>query len=181
MLVPEENLGVVILTNAEQAGAFDSILNHVLDSYFGLPTTDWITAYETEDEQGEKEAADVMKRQGTGRASDSKPSLPLEKYVGVYTDPWYGPVTIRMENGKLVFTLDHTPKAIGDLQHWQYDTFKAHWRDRTIEDAFLTFTLRPDGTIDHFTMAAVSPLADFSFDYQDLYLTPVKAEEAGKK
>jgi hypothetical protein len=100
--------------------------------------------------------------------------LPLERYAGVYADPWYGPVTIRAEGGKIVFTLDHTPKAVADLQHWQYDTFKAHWRDRTIEDAFLTFTLKPDGAIDHFTMVAVSPLADFSFDYQDLYLTPKK-------
>jgi CubicO group peptidase (beta-lactamase class C family) len=181
MLVPEENLGVVILTNAESGSAFDSILFHILDSYFGLPPADWIAAYRAEDEQTEKEAADIMKKQEAGRAADSKPSLPLEKYAGIYTDPWYGPVTIRMENGKLVFTLDHTPKAIGDLQHWQYDTFKAHWRDRTIEDAFLTFTLKPDGTIDHFTMVAVSPLADFSFDYQDLYLTPGKAGEAGKR
>lgn len=181
MVVPEENLGVVILTNAESGSAFDSILYHILDSYFGLPPADWIAAYRAEDEQTEKEAAEILKKQDTGRAADSKPSLPLEKYAGIYTDPWYGPVTIRMENGKLVFTLDHTPKAIGDLQHWQYDTFKAHWRDRTIEDAFLTFTLKPDGTIDHFTMLAVSPLADFSFDYQDLYFTPGKADEAAKK
>ena len=68
--------------------------------------------------------------------------------------------------------MEHTPNAVADLEHWQFDTFKAHWRDRTIEDAFLTFTLKPDGSIDHFTMKAVSPLADFSFDYQDLYLTP---------
>jgi hypothetical protein len=85
-----------------------------------------------------------------------------------------------MESGKLVFTLDHTPKAVADLQHWQYDTFKSHWRDHTIEDAFLTFTLKPDGSIDHFTMKAVSPLADFSFDYQDLYLTPKKQEATGR-
>jgi hypothetical protein len=71
--------------------------------------------------------------------------------------------------------MDHTPKAVADLQHWQYDTFKAHWRDRTIEDAFVTFTLNPDGSIDHFAMAAVSPLADFSFDYQDLWFTPDRA------
>lgn len=174
MLVPEENLGVVILTNAEQGGAFDSILYHILDSYFGLAPTDWIAAHKAAAEQGEKQAAEIMKQQESGRAADSRPSLPLEKYAGVYSDPWYGPVTIRMESGKLVFTLDHTPKAIADLQHWQYDTFKAHWRDRTIEDAFLTFTLRPNGAIDHFTMVAVSPLADFSFDYQDLYLTPKK-------
>ena len=177
MLVPEENLGVVILTNAEQGGAFDSILYHILDSYFGLAPTDWIAAHKAADDQAEKEAAEIMKKQEASRAVDSKPSLPLEKYAGIYTDPWYGPVTIRMENGKLVFSLDHTPKAIADLQHWQYDTFKAHWRDRTIEDAFLTFTLKPDGAVDHFTMLAVSPLADFSFDYQDLYFTPAKAAE----
>jgi len=180
MLIPEENLGVVILTNTESGSAFDSILYHILDSYFGPASTDWIAAYRAEDEQTEKEAAEAMKVQEKGRAVDSKPSLPLEKYVGAYTDPWYGPVTIRMEGGKLFFTLDHTPKALADLQHWQYDTFKAHWRDRTIEDAFLTFTLKPDGTIDHFTMAAVSPLADFSFDYQDLYLTPQKTGAPGK-
>jgi CubicO group peptidase (beta-lactamase class C family) len=177
MLIPEENLGVVILTNAESGSAFDSILFHLLDHYLGLAPTDWVAAYKAEDEQGEKEAAEIMKEQEKGRAADSKPSLPLEKYVGVYNDPWYGPVTIRIENGKLVFTLDHTPKAIADLQQWQYDTFKAHWRDRTIEDAFLTFTMKPDGAIDHFTMLAVSPLADFSFDYQDLYFTPAKAAD----
>lgn len=63
---------------------------------------------------------------------------------------------------------------IGDLQHWQYDTFKAHWRQRTTEDAFVTFSLKADGTIDSAKMQAVSPLADFSFDYQDLLLKPEK-------
>jgi CubicO group peptidase (beta-lactamase class C family) len=177
MLVPEESLGIVILTNAESGSAFDSILFHLLDHYLGIAPTDWIAAYKEEDAQGEKEAAEFMKEQEKGRAADSKPSLPLEKYAGIYNDAWYGPVTIRTENGKLVFTLDHTPKAIGDLQHWQYETFKAHWRDRTIEDAFVTFTLKADGAIEHFTMQAVSPLADFSFDYQDLYFTPAKAAE----
>jgi CubicO group peptidase (beta-lactamase class C family) len=177
-LVPEERLGIVVLTNAEETEAFDSIALRVLDHYFGLPSRDWIAAFREARDKREKDAAEAMKGQETARAADSKPSLPLEKYAGVYTDPWYGPVTIRLESGKLVFTLDHTPKAVADLQHWQYDTFKAHWRDRTIEDAFLTFTLKPDGAIDHFTMVAVSPLADFSFDYQDLYLTP-KKEGAG--
>ena len=174
MLVPEENLGVVILTNAEEGGAFDSILFHVLDHYLALQPADWIEAFKATDDADRKEAEEVIKKQNASRASDSKPSLPLEKYAGVYTDPWYGPVTIRIENGKLIFTMDHTPSAVADLQHWQYDTFKAHWRERTIEDAFVTFALNPDGSLHHFTMVAVSPLADFSFDYQDLYFTPQK-------
>ncbi len=181
MLVPEENLGVVILTNAEQGGAFDSILFHILDHYFALQPTDWIAAFKAADDEQEKAAAEITKKQNTSRDADSKPSLPQEKYAGVYADAWYGPVTIREEGGKLVFTLDHTPKGVADLQHWQYDTFKAHFRDRNVEDAFVTFSLKPDGGIDHFTMVAVSPLADFSFDYQDLYFTPQKAAASGKQ
>lgn len=172
MLVPDENLGVVVLTNAEEDGAFDSILYHVLDHYFGLPPTDWIAAYKSVKDMDEKDAAEAMKKAEGARAADSKPSLPLEKYAGVYDDAWYGPITIRMENAGLVITFDHTPSMIGDLQHWQYNTFKAHWRDRTIEDAFITFALNPDGSIESAKMAAVSPLADFSFDYQDLLLKP---------
>src|SRR6202008_2891620 len=141
MLVPEENLGVVILTNAEEDGAFDAILYHVLDHYFHLAPTDWIASYKAVKDKEENDA-------------------------------WYGPITIKHENGGLVMSFDHTPSMIGDLQHWQYDTFKAHWRVRTIEDAFITFSLNADGTIASAKMAAVSPLADFSFDYQDLLLTP---------
>jgi CubicO group peptidase (beta-lactamase class C family) len=172
MLVPEENLGIVILTNAEEDTAFESILFHILDSYFGLPPTEWTTAFKAAQDEEEKAAKQAMAESDKGRAVNSKPSLALEKYAGIYNDAWYGPITIKQENAGLVFSMDHTPKAIADLQHWQYDTFKAHWRDRTIEDAFVTFTLNPDGSIDHFRMAAVSPLADFSFDYQDLWFTP---------
>jgi CubicO group peptidase (beta-lactamase class C family) len=174
MLVPEENLGVIVLTNAEEGGAFDSILYHVLDHYFHLPPTDWIAAYKTLKDTEEKDAAETIKKAEGSRDANSKPSLPLEKYAGVYNDAWYGPITIRVENGGLVITFDHTPTMIGDLQHWQHDTFKAHWRMRTIEDAFVTFSLNPDGTIDSARMAAVSPLADFSFDYQDLLLKPAE-------
>ncbi|MGA8623006.1 MAG: serine hydrolase [Candidatus Sulfotelmatobacter sp.] len=174
MLVPDETLGVVVLTNAEEGGAFDSILYHILDHYFGLPPTDWIAAFKSVKDTQEKEAAETMKRAEGTRAADSKPSLPSEKYTGTYNDAWYGSITIRGENGCLVITFDHTPTMVGDLQHWQYDTFKAHWRDRTIEDAFVTFSLKPDGTVESARMAAVSPLADFSFDYQDLLLKPEK-------
>ena len=177
MLVPEESLGVVILTNAEEGGAFDSILYHVLDYYFHLPATDWVSAFKAVRDKQEKDAAGTMEKAQRARDANSKPSLPLEKYSGVYNDPWYGPITIRLENGGLVISFDHTPTMIGDLEHWQHDTFKAHWRQRTIEDAFITFSLNPDGTIDSARMAAVSPLADFSFDYQDLLLRPAVAAE----
>jgi hypothetical protein len=62
----------------------------------------------------------------------------------------------------------------GDLVHWQHDTFIARWRDRELRaDAFVTFALHPDGSIERATMQAVSPDTDFSFDFQDLVLAPV--------
>ena len=177
MLVPEEDLGVVILTNAEEDGAFDAILYHVLDHYMQLPVTDWIGGFKAVKDQQEKEAAEAMKKAEGARDTNSKPSLQLEKYAGTYKDAWYGPIAIRFENGGLVISFEQTPGMVGDLQHWQYDTFKAHWRARTIEDAFVTFALNADGSIDSAKMAAVSPLSDFSFDYQDLLLKPAVAVE----
>jgi len=179
MLVPEEKLGGVILTNAEADAAFDAILFRVLDGYFGGGDTDWIGVLHDAEESSQTEAEEEVKKRAAGRVSNSRPSLALEKYAGKYEDAWYGPANIRMENGKLVFSLQHTPTAIGELEHWQYDTFKTHWRDRTVEDAFVTFSLNANGGIDHFTMVAVSPLADFSFDYQHLLFRPVS--RAGEK
>jgi len=45
--------------------------------------------------------------------------------AGVYNNAWHGPITIRLESGSLVISFDHTPSMTGDLEHWQYDTFKA--------------------------------------------------------
>ena len=62
----------------------------------------------------------------------------------------------------------------GPLEHWQYDTFIARFTDETIEPAYVTFALDAEGKIDRITMKPVSPLADFSYDYQDLDFHPVE-------
>jgi len=175
--VPEEDLRVVILTNAEEDNAFESVLYHVLDAYLSGPTLDYISLFKALGDKERKVAEETMRKAGQARAADAKPSLAFEEYAGDYSDPWYGKVTLRKENAGLLLNFERTEKRLADLEHWQYDTFKAHWRDRGVEDAFLTFALKPDGTVDHFTMVAVSPLADFSFDYQDLYFTPVRPQK----
>src|SRR5271170_7124678 len=110
MLVPEENLGIVILTNAEQGGAFESILFHILDDYIAVPPTDWITAFKVAKDTEEKVANRIM-IDSDNRSNSVRPSLSLDKYAGVYADAWYGPATIRLDGANLVLTLDHTPKA----------------------------------------------------------------------
>jgi len=175
-LVPDLNLGVVVLTNQQSGGAFQSLTYRILDHYLNAPATDWVAAFKKSEDMGLARAAEVEKRLASTRAAESKPSLPLAKYAGRYTDAWYGDISISMDTDKLVLRFSRTPLLVGDLEHWQHDTFIARWRDRSLEaDAFVTFALKPDGSIEQMKMAAVSPLTDFSFDFHDLLFTPAAA------
>jgi hypothetical protein len=81
-------------------------------------------------------------------------------------------VVITHASGGLRIRFENTPGMEGALEHVRYDTFRTRFTDRRIEDAYVTFSLKPDGSIERAKMQAVSPLADFSFDYADLNLTP---------
>lgn len=121
--------------------------------------------------------AAAEKQTALKRDTTSRPPLSLPSYAGTYTDPWYGTVTITHDSGKLAIRFDHTASLTGSLDYWQYDTFIARWADRELRaDAFVTFSLNPDGTIDQVKMKAVSPATDFSFDFHDLLLKPVRKE-----
>ena len=173
VMLPDQKLGVTVLTNAEAGGVIDSVVHHVLDQYLGAPPHDWIEAYRAVIARSEAFMAERDKKTAASRDAASKPSLPLERYAATYEDAWYGDIAIAWEQGKLVMRFTRTPSLVGDLEHWQYDTFVVRWRDRELRaDAFVTFALNPDGTIDQAKMRAVSPTTDFSFDFQDLLLKP---------
>jgi len=174
-MIPELKIGVAVLTNQEAGAAFESIVYFVLDHYLGAPKMDWLAAYKSRYDGQVSMLAQMEKQTLSKRDTSMRPPLPLASYAGTYTDAWYGDVTVGFEEGKLAIQFDHTPSLSGDLEYWQYDTFIAKWRDRELRaDAFVTFFLNPDGTIDQVKMKAVSPATDFSFDFQDLLLKPVK-------
>ena len=173
MMVPDAGLGVTVLTNQESDAAFDSIAYHVVDHYLSAPPHDWIEAYRTVMTRSEAMMAEREKKAAAARDAASKPSLALDRYAATYEDAWYGDIAITLEQGRLVITFSRTPSLVGDLEHWQYDTFVVRWRDRELRaDAFVTFALNPDGSIDQAKMRAVSDATDFSFDFQDLLLRP---------
>lgn len=175
VLVPELNLGVVVLTNAESGAAFQAVSWRVLDAYLGAPATDWVAAYAESVKAAEGNADESWAKHVAARAPASTPSLPLAKYAGTYRDAWRGEVFIAEQEGRLTIRFSHTDKLGGDLEHWQHDTFIVRWHDRSHNaDAFLTFALTPDGAVDQARMEAISPLTDFSFDFQDLLLKPVR-------
>ncbi len=174
-LVPDLKLGVVVLTNQESGAAFQAVTMRALDAFMEAPKTDWIAAYAASVKKAESGADDSMKQHEAARMKGAKPSLPLDGYAGTYRDPWYGDVKVAKEGGKLVMRFTKTAQLTGTLEPWQHDTFIAHWNDRSLNgDAFVNFALDPDGKVREMRMEPVSPLTDFSFDFQDLRLTPVK-------
>ena len=174
-MIPEAGIGVAVLTNQESTEAFDAIVNHVLDGYLGAPTTDWIAAYQAV-ERRQRDSTAAADRSSSGAREGTAPaSLPYARYAGRYADPWYGGMTITASADALTIAFDHTPLLTGRLEHWQHDTFVARWTDRELRaDAFVTFALNPDGSIDTVKMRAVSADTDFSYDFQDLRFTRVR-------
>lgn len=178
-LVPDRKIGVIVLTNAEVGAAFNAVTMRALDDQLGAPRTDWLDAYAKALKKSQGDADADWKKHVAARNAKSKPSLPLAAYAGIYRDAWYGDVSVAMEQGKPVMRFTRTADLVGDLQHWQHDTFIVRWRQRWLNaDAFVNFSLDEDGKVTGATMKAISPLTDFSFDFQDLDLRRVEAAAA---
>ncbi len=172
-MLPDLKLGVAVLTNQESGAAFEAITYYLLDHYLGASDTDWLGAYQALMARAEAQRTAADAQTAAARDGTSRPSLPLDAYAGTYTDPWYGDVVITHEDDRLVIRFAHTPVLVGTLEHWQHDTFVARWWDRELRaDAFVTFALHPDASIDQVKMLPASPSVDFSFDFQDLLLKP---------
>ncbi|CAM0998456.1 Serine hydrolase [Rhodanobacter sp. Root179] len=174
-LVPGQNLGVVVLTNAESGAAFNAVTYRVLDAYLNADQkTDWVAVYDSAVKKSEAKADDSLAKHEAARDKHSKPSLALARYAGTYRDPWYGDVIVSRENGKLRLRFSKTAQLVGTMTPWQHDTFTVRWDDRTLNaDAFVNFDLDVDGHITEMRMQPISPLTDFSFDFQDLRMAPV--------
>jgi CubicO group peptidase (beta-lactamase class C family) len=174
--VPDAGLGVAVLTNQESELAYTALAYRLLDHFLGAPPTDWLAAWQKVQAWQQAGVDKAVRETAARRDTSSKPSLPLTGYAGTYRDDWYGDVTVALEDGRLVVRFSHTPSLVGDLEHWQHDTFVARWRDRELRaDAFISFALDADGRVEQAKMRAVSPETDFSFDFQDLLLRPVPA------
>lgn len=171
-LLPGRKSGIMVMTNAEENPVLRALRYGGPDRLQGRGDFDWIASSKRvqaeADERAVKDAAAA-----TTPTSGAKPSLPLSAYAGVYRDPWYGTVTISVVGkGKkqgLRVSFDKTPALRGRLETFEGETFKTMFDDRTQEDAFFTFDLK-DGRVVSCLVKAVSPLADFSYDYQDLRL-----------
>lgn len=147
-LLPEENLGLVVLTNSESS-AFSILPNKILDVFLdATPKRDWSAEALERAKLGKLREADEEKKLLASRKQDTRPSLSLKDYSGTYGGEMYGDATVTEENGKLVLRLVPAPNFVADLEHWHYDTFQIKWRPSVAYNfpkGFVTFTIDKTG------------------------------------
>jgi CubicO group peptidase (beta-lactamase class C family) len=145
-LMPDCRIGVAILTNLDHSELRHALMYTVFDRY--LPrdkvSHDWSTEMLTLYRALEDTAAAQRRKQEAKRVMNTHPSLPIDSYVGTYSDSLFGTATVRLDRNRLTLQVGtHT----ADLEHWQYDIFRVNWRDPFWASDYASFTLDSDGTV----------------------------------
>ena len=175
-MLPNQQIGVVVLTNQESGYAFRSITHWILDHFLNTKDTNWLAAFKESERSASERRRKSESQHAKSKTGRSTPSLPLQQYASIYNDAWYGDIIItESKPEQLAIKFSHTELLKGDLEHWQNDTFIIRWHLRELRaDAYITFALNPEGTINHAKMKAVLPSTDFSYDFHDLHLKPIR-------
>ncbi|WP_105167546.1 serine hydrolase [Pseudoalteromonas sp. T1lg23B] len=176
-LLPEKQLGVVLLSNQQAYPALTGIIDEVFEDALGLPDEDRV---EVAAKSYEQERAGNYASAGIKPLTTVQASLPLKSYIGTLTSPWYGDVTVEHSNGQLTIDFTHTDLLKGKLEHYTGNTFVVRWNERLLEaDAYIQFHLDNFQHVVGASMEFVSPdVTDFSFDFHDLELTALPRVES---
>ncbi|MEO7314135.1 MAG: serine hydrolase [Ginsengibacter sp.] len=177
-LIPELNLGIMVFTNQQVGAAFTAITNTIKDSYFGMPKVDRLKEYNTrvlENEANAKKITDKIWKDVADQQKSNNTKVDLNSFAGTYNDPWFGDIIISLKSGKLIFNAVKSPRLRGEMMHYKANTFIVKWADRSMDaDAYVLFETDREGIPVSIKMDAISPLTDFSFDFQDLDFSRVK-------
>jgi len=126
MLVPEEQLGVVVLTNS-MTGYPSAATYELIDRALGLPERDWSSENLELFRKSRQAFRDRIDKVIQPVATNTKPSHPMTDYQGVFDCPLYGQVKVDAAGEQLRIAFLRTPGLTGTLQHLHYDTFVIHW------------------------------------------------------
>jgi CubicO group peptidase (beta-lactamase class C family) len=153
-MIPEEKLGVVILTNMNGSLLPLPLMFKVFDAYLGDPQRDWSAEHLKAVKPLQEAGKAAEKKAESERVMGTKPSLAPDGYVGTYRNDLYGDVKISNEGGKL--NVMFGPAFKSELEHWHFDTFRANFAGAVASKVFVTFALNPQGKADTVTLGLVS-------------------------
>lgn len=120
--VPDEKLGITILTNNDNQNFFELLRYQILDAYLGVP---FVNRSEMFLKDAEAEHKKLLQKidQLKARVKGNSPALPLTAYTGDYENELYGPINISVNNSDLLvkFSGHSNIKLTGTLQYMDND------------------------------------------------------------
>lgn len=169
-LLPEQGIGLAVFTNVEGRTPVVGLRNALLDHLLGVGGFDWLAATRRQlDEENRVTLAQIST--GDFKPPPGGPSLPLAAYAGRYRDPWYGDIIVTERSGRLFVDFTRTPVFKSLLEPFGPDTFRTRFAKGAGEDAVVRFVVE-DGKAARLALKPLSPLADFSYDFQ--HLEPIR-------
>jgi CubicO group peptidase (beta-lactamase class C family) len=169
-LIPELKLGIIVLTN-QSSNSIRAVTYSIEDHYLGIKGIDRIKQFHQQFQNGIQDAQRFTDNIRTNIETQDENSKKINKsiYTGTFSDKWFGEISISVKNGKLWFDSKRSGKLTGEMQYYKGNTFVVKWVDRSLDaDAFVIFALDNNGKASEIRMKAISPMTDFSFDFQDL-------------
>lgn len=177
ILIPDLKLGIVVLTNQQSGAAFSTISNTIKDSYLGYENRNWLKEFKTRTDKFTAHS-DSLKTAVYNQVEKMKhaSSLPVkEQIAGTYTDKWFGDIDITFANNSYRISCKSSPRLKGDLLPYNYNTYIAKWDDRSYDaDAYVVFNYDEKGKAQSIKIKPISPITDFSFDFE--HLNPVRVK-----
>lgn len=160
-IVPEDNLGIVVLTN-DESPLYTSLTNYIIDLYLTDKESEEFSKAIEQQKKNEEEKIKAEKERNEKRVTGTSPSQTLESFAGVYEDKMYGKAKISFENGELNFVLLPAEKLFySKMTHWHYDTFTIKFADPFLPEGLVTFEINKDGKVIGFKIDLPNP--DFHF------------------
>lgn len=170
-LIPELDLGVIVLTNTSNGGAgvFLSVTKTIIDSYLGIDDSGWTDKYYERFQNLQSKADSVTTQVWETVKSAKDDHIKVEDFIGIYADNWFGKVEVYMNGNQLWFKSYRSPKLNGPMHYYKANAFAIKWEYQDENaDAFAIFSLDEEGKAQCIKMKGISPGIDFSFDFQDL-------------
>ncbi|MEE4177632.1 MAG: serine hydrolase [Bacteroides sp.] len=124
-LIPEEKLGVVVLTNGIKS-LMTAITNYTLEMMLGQEPRDWSAELLARAERRPVEDPRITTIK-EARVLNTQPTLEAEAFTGTYQSAIYGNIFIKQENDRLRLEFERSPELSATLSHWHYDTWKIDW------------------------------------------------------
>jgi len=144
-LVPAEQLGIVVLTNAYPLGIAEALATTFIDTVlYGKQTQDWFAVYQ---QLFSNPAAigTVLSFDYSKSPASAAGALKSSAYVGRYTNDYFGEISIVEKDGKLAIVEGPKDKTF-PLQHYDRDTFTYETAgENAVGRSGVIFTLAPDG------------------------------------